>query len=542
MVPSLPRMDAAPAPPQAAPPRDSRAEEVSRDEAFLGLHRAPPGRFGEDFLRNLDPYGTLGEKQWSPSMPWLLRQLEDAEAGLLAACPSAKDAALMHAIPGLNPPSWSLGHVAFTFESIVGRPLCLPPRALRTDAWRLYDSMRVTNAERWQLLAANKLPGLREAMEYLHRVHEQAATLLKTHAAGSPSHEGEPSVTDGAAIIDIHPVLSYLVLYAIIHELWHTEDLIHTRNTLGLAHPGQPLDGASRRRDAGQDVVPPSPHADVFIPGGEFYLGAQEQGCRMVFDCEKWEHAVEVPPFRISRDCVTNAEYQRFVEAGGYKELKWWSHEGQKWLALSGATCPWAWGLRMSDGDERRWILHWFDTELELPLGWPVSHVNWYEAEAFCCWAGRRLPTEAEWELACCGEPDGCGGIEPHKSRQMPWGGRWGQEPIRSEQANCGSRRAVLLDAADLPASESAWGCRQMVGNVWEWTATTLYPYPGFIMDYPYREQSAPWFGTNKVARGGCFATPDLVVRGDYRSFYHPTERPEVCVGFRTCALSVVKE
>ena len=88
-----------------------------------------------------------------------------------------------------------------------------------------------------------------------------------------------------------------------------------------------------------------------------------------------------------------------------------------------------------------------------------------------------------------------------------------------------------------LPASDSAWGVRQMIGNVWEWTATTFYPFPGYVMDYPYREQSAPHFGLSKVARGGSFAAPDLVLRGDYRSFYHPTDRKELAIGFRTCAM-----
>lgn len=143
------------------------------------------------------------------------------------------------------------------------------------------------------------------------------------------------------------------------------------------------------------------------------------------------------------------------------------------------------------------------------------------------------MPTEAEWEAACCGEPRADGSLSAFKGRSFPWG----EEGPSAQTANTGLRRAGLLDVDDLPMGDSAWGVRQMIGNVWEWTATAFYPFPGYVMDFPYREQSAPWFGFTKVARGGCFATHDVIVRGDYRSFYHPDARKELPIGFRTCAL-----
>ena len=534
---------------------------TSRDIAFLGLHDGPMDGASDDPLHNLDPYGTLRDKTWRAPAAWLLKLLEEARAGLVAACPDAADADAMAPTVSLNPPAWTLGHVAFTFDAVVADPLQLDKRTaggvVRADAWRLYDSIRVSHAERWEMHANGILPDLTAGGQYLADVHKQVADLIRDRSTFPTEGDKEATGCGGAVL---HPVLTYLVLYAIIHELWHTEDLIHTRQIHRLPPP-PPYAPTAPRGSNGvacdthpYSTSPREVTPDIAIPGGLFFLGAAKGGSGLVFDCEKWEHPLMIRPFHIGRDCVTNTEYQQFVEAGGYEDERWWSHEGQRWLRQSGATCPWTWIRRGSgnaeaeaeakakaevkvEAGETAWLMRWFNTEIALPPHWPVSHVNWHEAQAYCMWARRRLPTEAEWEVACCGEPTLEGGLAPRKDRQLPWGGYWAEQPLPLERANCGLRRMRLLDAAALPASESAWGCRQMIGNVWEWTATTLYPFPGFVMDYPYREQSAPWFGSQKVARGGCFATPDLVARGDYRSFYHPTKRPEICIGFRTCAL-----
>ena len=540
----------------------------SRDVTFLGLHSDPTDE------TDLDLYGTLREKTWSVNVAWIQQAYARGQADFLAACSFSH----LPLTDGLNPVPWTIGHVAFTFDSIVADPLQLPKDADRQEAWKFFDSMRIGHATRWSMHLSGQAPDAAAARLFLATVHKQAEELADATAD-----------EDGA----LPPVVSYLLVYGLIHELWHTEDLVHTRHVHQmpppvLRAPPPPPPPPPRELPA------PSELGDAHVPGGIFHLGAARDA-RFVLDCEKWEHPLRLRPFAIAKACVTthpnphpnpnpnpnpnpsptpkpkpkpnpnpnpnqacvtNAEYAAFVAAGGYEALQHWSHEGRQWLSRTQARHPWTW-RRAADG---AWLVRWFDAEVPLTslLRVPVSHVSWFEAEAYCAWAGRRLPTEAEWEAACCGEPAEGGGLAPHKRGQYPWGGRWGDAADAGsdaadtadtaddtaagaaplERANTGLRRASLLAVDALPASDSAWGCRQMLGNVWEWTATAFYPFPGYVMDYPYREQSAPWFGTNKVARGGCFATSDLVVRCDYRSFYHPSDRKELCVGFRTCALN----
>jgi iron(II)-dependent oxidoreductase len=151
-------------------------------------------------------------------------------------------------------------------------------------------------------------------------------------------------------------------------------------------------------------------------------------------------------------------------------------------------------------------------------------HVNWYEADAYCRWSGRRLPTEAEWEVAAAGGADGSA------RRRFPWG----DEPASPTRAQVDGYCLGCCDVAEFTEGDSPFGCRQMIGNVWEWTADDFGPYPGFEVD-PYREYSQPWFGTHKVLRGGAWPTRGRLLRNTWRNFYKP-DRRDVWAGFRTCA------
>jgi iron(II)-dependent oxidoreductase len=244
-----------------------------------------------------------------------------------------------------------------------------------------------------------------------------------------------------------------------------------------------------------------------------------------VFDNEKWAHAVDVAPFAMARAPVTNSEFLGFVREQGYQRQEFWSPEGWAWRQQSGADHPLYWQ------DDGEWLRRNFDQWLPLEPYHPVLHVNWYEADAYCRWARRRLPTEAEWELAASAEPTADGsGITAH-NRRYPWR----ETPPTPELANMGWRSMGCIPVDALPASDSAFGCRQMIGNVWEWTQTDFGPFPGFVAD-PYADYSQPWFTGHKVLRGGCWTTRTRLVRNSWRNFY-PPHRRDVWAGFRTCAL-----
>lgn len=392
-------------------------------------------------------------------------------------------------LPVVNPVLWELGHIAWFQERWCLRwregGALADPVLIRADT--LYDSAAVAHDLRWDL----PLPSLEATLAYQDRVLDLVQERLQ--------HEADD------------PRLAYFVQLAVFHEDMHAEALHYTRQTLGYAVP---LLGA--REAEGPAAASTRSDGDAAIPGGRYLLGASRQP-GFVFDNEKWEHPVELGAFRIARCAVSNAEYAEFVEEGGYLRREFWSDAGWRWRQQDGAQAPHYW--RRQDG---LWQQRRFDAWAPLPLREPVIHVNWHEAQAYCRYAGRRLPSEAEWEVAAS-----CAGAAAR--RRYPWG----DAPPDSRRANLEGTAPLAVDA--LPAGASAHGCRQMIGNLWEWTDTAFAPYPGFEPD-PYKEYSLPWFGTHNVLRGGSFATPARLIRNTWRNFYTP-ERHDIFAGLRTCAI-----
>jgi iron(II)-dependent oxidoreductase len=311
----------------------------------------------------------------------------------------------------VNPPRWEAGHVGWFQEFWCLRQGDERRASILPNADALYNSATVPHDARWTL----PLPSFAETLAYRDQILERVVESVERGSA-------DP----------------YFVELALRHEEMHAEAFYYTRQTLGYPAP----EISFKQGEPGE----------AELPGGRFMLGAPRDQA-FAFDNEKWAHPVVLEPFRIARRPVTNAEYRKFVNAGGKAPAYW---KGDK--------------LRRFD----RWI--------PIPPDEPVLHVSWHQAQAYCAWAGRRLPTEAEWECAALSGVEG------------------------------------------------------MLGNVWEWTASTFLPYPGFLRD-PYKEYSEPWFGTHKVLRGGSFATPPGEARVRFRNFYTPDRRDMFC-GFRTCAIS----
>jgi len=419
----------------------------------------------------------------------------------------------------VNPLRWEFGHLGWFQEYWILRHFRKEAPA-RSDGDRLYDSARVAHDTRWDL----PLPSKAETLAYIERILEHVL---------EPSQRGG---SNAAQKIDGYDE-AYFTRLALFHECMHAEAATYTRQTLGYPPPRIGVakgvgDGRSHRQlnsVANRDDGAGNSNllaGDAGVPGGTFLLGSTP-GPPFVFDNEQWAYPVKLDPFRMARTAVSNAEFVAFVEDSGYKRRELWTEEGWRWRESAGAGHPVYW-RRQDDG---RWLRRNFDGWVPLESRLPVLHVNWYEADAYCRWAGRRLPTEAEWEMAASAEPSPSNrGITEHK-RLFPWG----DEFPTPERANLDWLAMGCVEVDALPASDSAFGCRQMIGNVWEWTATDFGPYPGFSPG-PYKEYSAPWFGDHKVLRGGCWVTHSRLIQNNYRNFYQPHRR-DVWAGFRTCAL-----
>ncbi len=350
----------------------------------------------------------------------------------------------------INPPLWELGHIGWFQEYWIARNVqrhrgvacdATHPKlaSILGDADRCYDSSNVPHDSRWQL----PLPDLDATRRYLVETLETTLELL------------ESASDDDAAL--------YFYRLALFHEDMHGEAFAMLAQTLGF--------------DAGlaaqiESVVPRAPLA---FGATRWWLGATPGG--FVFDNEKWAHEIDLPEFEIDAQPVSWAQYAEFVTDGGYDERRCWSAAGWDWLQRAGRRTP-----RHVEQMRHGVLQRRFGQLLQVPLVQPAMHVNWHEADAWCRWAGRRLPSEVEWDAA----------------------------------AHLGASRGFRC------------------GAVWEWTASSFRPYPGFAVD-PYRDYSQPWFGSHKVLRGASFATRARLRSAQYRNFYLP-ERDDMFCGFRSCA------
>jgi len=352
----------------------------------------------------------------------------------------------------LNPPLWELGHIGWFQAWWLGRnpqrargALANPDAPRPPDAGdALYDSSRVPHDQRWQL----PLPGAQATRRTLQAQLQQTLGLLQ-------------ALPDGAAADDD---ALYFFRLALLHEDMHHEAALYMAQALGIAL------GDARWQPV--PLVPPGPA--LAFDAGPWRLGQDGPGFQ--FDNECGAHLVPLPAGQIDAQVRTWADYLPFVDAGAYAQPRWWSAAGQAWLQQTGQTAP-----RYLRRDGTGWWQQRGGQWWPLDPALPASHLTAFEAEAWCAWAGRRLPTEAEWERAALQRPEAF-----------------------------------------------AWGA------VWEWTASPFVAYPGFVA-HPYRDYSAPWFGSRPVLRGASAFTQPRLHHPRYRNYF-PAWRNDILAGFRSCA------
>lgn len=365
----------------------------------------------------------------------LAQALRDTRArtlGLLAAWQRARPDLAVPYADTLNPPLWELGHVGWFQEWWIGRNrqralgvACEPDHARPAPhlplADALYDSSRVPHATRWAL----PLPTLDATLRYLETVQADTLALL---AEAGPGDEA-----------------LYFWRLVLFHEAMHNEASVYMAQALGVPIPEALATGHAT-------PAPPAGPQELPLPAQTWRLGRSGPG--FAFDNELGAHDVALPGCRIDAQPVSWALYLAFIEATGHALPPHVRHSGGHWQQCR------------------------FGQWQPLAMDAPAVHLSWYDAQAWCVWAGRRLPTEAEWECAACTLP----------------GFAWGQ--------------------------------------VWEWTASAFEPYPGFTA-HPYRDYSAPWFGSRRVLRGACSATASVMLAPHYRNYFTP-ERTDIEAGFRS--------
>jgi len=383
-----------------------------------------------------------------------------------------------------SPLAWDLAHIAHYEELWLIREITSEAGTdPRYDD--LYDAFAHPRAERVALALLTPA----EARAFRASVRRRVLARLQ-RLAEAP----DPRLAEDAFAVGL----------VVQHELQHAETMCQTLQAGDVAYPGARRSDMSEARAGGE----------VLVAGGAGPIGTSTEP--WAYDNEREAHTVELAPFWIDVAPVTNAAFAAFIDDGGYRLRDCWSAEGRAWLDRERAEAPLGW-RRGPRGFERRRL----GRAEPVPPGEPVQHVSFFEAEAYAAWAGRRLPTEQEWEAAATWTPDG------GKLRQ-PWG-----DAPHAGRANVGRARFAPAPVGSFPDGVSPCGCHGMIGDVWEWTSSPFQPYPGFAA-FPYPEYSAAFFdGGYRVLRGGSWATHPLVARATFRNWDHP-QRRQIFSGFRT--------
>ena len=393
----------------------------------------------------------------------------------------------------MSPIVWDLGHIAHFEELWLVRNLEGPVQFGEMPG--VYNPFENPRRVRGQLA----LPSLAECRAIMDEIRSRVLERL--------SLEQHAASVDADLLHD-----GYVYTMVLQHEYQHGETILQTLQLKA----GEPY-------RAPRCYTPPTLRMSnahrgmVRFPGGRVRVGTDDRS--VAYDNERPAHEIELAPFSIDVYPVTNGDYLEFMRAGGYSRREWWSDAGWKWLAEAGVESPKYWSR---DGDA--WLTRTMDRVAPVDSDRPVCHVCYHEADAFARFAGKRLPTEFEWETAA--------GWDAATQEMRPF--PWGNEPPTPRHANVDQLSFTTAPVGSYEANWSPLGCYGMIGDVWEWTSSDFTPYPGY-RTFPYPEYSEVFFGNEyKVLRGASWATRPGVARNSFRNWDYPIRR-QIFSGFR-CA------
>jgi iron(II)-dependent oxidoreductase len=422
----------------------------------------------------------------------LVEGLEEARrrTRLLLASVSDEDLAAQHD-PIMSPLIWDYGHIGnyeelWLLREAAGKGL--------SDAglYDIYNASLTPRSARPSLAMLDRA----SADRYLDAVREAVVEVL----ADADLDGGGPLLKGG-----------FVYRMILQHEYQHNETMLQTLQL--MKDDGYRPETMIELPSGG-----PVPEEMVHVPEGPFVMGTEDRAWAL--DNERSAHELDLPGFYLDTTPVTNRAYAEFVEDGGYEREELWDPEGWKWIKAEGISAPKYW----YQPEPHSWWTQRFGFDEPLRMNDPVMHVSWYEADAYARWAGKRLPTEAEWEKAASWD------LRDETKRLYPWG----DEPPTPEKANLDQLGFRPAEVGAYPAGASAYGSLGMIGDVWEWTASEFAAYPGFG-SFPYREYSEVFFDDGyRVLRGGSWATRPGAIRNTFRNWDFPIRRQLFC-GFR-CA------
>ena len=436
----------------------------------------------------------------------IAEELEEARRRTrqLLAGVSEEDLATQHD-PIMSPLIWDYGHIGYyeelwLLQSLLGR------KPTSDEINDIYDASQYSRSERPELDLLDRTG----AERFLDEVRREAIEALE-RLSDEEFENGSDLIREG-----------FVYRMVLQHEHQHNETMLQTLQLMQSETGYRPEPGIQLPENPGASVGESESKIGemVFVPGGRFTMGTDERS--FSFDNERPAYPRHLPGFHLDKHPVTNRAFVEFVESGGYEKEELWDPEGWVWIKAEDVRLPKHWYQK----EPHDWWAQRFGFDEPLRPGAPVMNVSWYEADAYARWAGKRLPTEAEWEKAAAWDP------ATGESYYYPWGD---EPPYAGDgRANLDQLAFRPADVGAYPEGASPCGALGMIGDVWEWTASDFEAYPGFTA-FPYDEYSKVFFNEDyKVLRGGSWATRPASIRNTFRNWDHPIRR-QLFAGFR-CA------